>query len=152
VRKTGGWGGATSSSTAERLLFLHRKGAAPIDGGPVVIPGSRGAFSYLVVPGDDAAAIQEAAYSVAHGAGRKWTRSHALGVGSGRRRSARDLTTTALGGQVVCDDRALLFEEQPDAYKEIGRVVDDLVTARVARVVAVLRPVVTYKTRRFTGL
>jgi RNA-splicing ligase RtcB len=31
-------------------LWLHRKGAAPSDVGPVVIPGSRGAFSYLVQP------------------------------------------------------------------------------------------------------
>jgi hypothetical protein len=30
--------------------WLHRKGAAPSTQGPVVIPGSRGAFSYLAAP------------------------------------------------------------------------------------------------------
>ncbi|HSP79542.1 MAG TPA: RNA ligase RtcB family protein, partial [Myxococcaceae bacterium] len=32
-----------------RTRWLHRKGAAPSDAGPVVIPGSRGALSYLVL-------------------------------------------------------------------------------------------------------
>ena len=31
-------------------VWIHRKGAAPSDCGPVVIPGSRGAHSYLVKP------------------------------------------------------------------------------------------------------
>lgn len=31
-------------------LWLHRKGAAPSTEGPVVIPGSRGHMSYLVLP------------------------------------------------------------------------------------------------------
>jgi RNA-splicing ligase RtcB len=34
-------------------LHVHRKGAAPGDAGPVVIPGSRGTMSYVVVPRDE---------------------------------------------------------------------------------------------------
>ena len=61
---------------------------------------------------------------------------------------AEDLVRTDLGGAVVCEDRDLLFEEAPEAYKRIERVVGDLVDARVCEIVATLRPVVTYKTRR----
>ncbi|MBL8216431.1 MAG: RNA ligase RtcB family protein, partial [Bryobacterales bacterium] len=52
--------------------WLHRKGAAPSTAGAVLIPGSRGAFSYLVRPRE---ASEESAFSLAHGAGRKWSRS-----------------------------------------------------------------------------
>jgi RNA-splicing ligase RtcB len=36
-----------------KRYWLHRKGAAPSTEGPVVIPGSRGHFSYLVLPAAD---------------------------------------------------------------------------------------------------
>ena len=36
-----------------RKHWVHRKGAAPSDLGPIVIPGSRGARSYLVEPRGD---------------------------------------------------------------------------------------------------
>lgn len=55
--------------------WLHRKGAAPADCGLVVIPGSRGDFSYLVEPVPDHA--EDALCSLAHGAGRKWSRKDA---------------------------------------------------------------------------
>jgi release factor H-coupled RctB family protein len=42
----------------------------------------------------------------------------------------------------------LLYEEAPQAYKNINIVVDDLVQAGLAEVAAVLRPLVTYKVRR----
>jgi release factor H-coupled RctB family protein len=56
----------------DRTCWLHRKGAAPSTVGPVIIPGSRGAFTYLVAPRD---AGDKSAFSLAHGAGRKWSRS-----------------------------------------------------------------------------
>lgn len=127
--------------------WLHRKGAAPADQGPVVIPGSRGSFSYLVEP----VGPQEGnLWSLAHGAGRKWSRDTAAAkVG----RQVRDgkggldgLARTALGGRVVCEDKALLLEEAPPAYKDIDRVVGDLVEAGLVRVIAVYRPVLTFKT------
>ena len=55
-----------------RMLWLHRKGAAPSNRGLIVIPGSRGAASYVVLP---TGAQDENAFSVAHGAGRKLSRS-----------------------------------------------------------------------------
>ena len=54
---------------------------------------------------------------------------------------------TELGGRVVCEDRNLLYEEAPMAYKNIERVIRDLLEARLIRVIASLRPLLTYKTR-----
>lgn len=124
--------------------WLHRKGAAPADAGPVVIPGSRGDHSYLVDPlGDGRLNL----YSLAHGAGRKWQRSAAKGK-LGAKADASRLRRTKLGSRVICEDKELLFEEAPEAYKPIESVVAALERAGVIRVLAVLTPVLTYKTRR----
>jgi release factor H-coupled RctB family protein len=52
-----------------------------------------------------------------------------------------------LGGIVVCEDEDLIFEEAPSAYKDVDAVVQDLVDEGLARVIAVMNPVVTYKVR-----
>jgi release factor H-coupled RctB family protein len=124
--------------------WLHRKGAAPADRGLVAIPGSRGDFSYLVEPVADGA--DQALHSLAHGAGRKWSRSDAHAKLSQRFRIA-DLQRTALGSHVICEDRRLIYEEAPQAYKDIRRVVADLEHAGLVRVIARLRPLLSYKTR-----
>lgn len=124
--------------------FLHRKGAAPANAGPVVVPGSRGSFTYLLLPLNPSAA---SAFSLAHGAGRKWSRSDSRGRLEKRYR-ANDLTRTSLGSQVICEDKDLLFEEAPQAYRNIDIVIGDMVNAGLAEVIAVLRPLVTYKVRR----
>jgi len=109
----------------------------------VVIPGSRGALSYLVAPVGDG---RGSAHSLAHGAGRKWTRTSAR-ERMRERFTAESLTRTAFKSHVVCENKDLLFEEAPPAYKAIDRVVTDLVEAGLVRVVATLAPVLTYKTR-----
>jgi release factor H-coupled RctB family protein len=124
--------------------WLHRKGAAPSTHGPVLIPGSRGAFSYVVLPKEPTLA---SGLSLAHGAGRKWSRSDSRGR-LDKRFSAKDLVRTELGSYVICEDKDLLYEEAPQAYKNITVVIDDLVTAGLAEVVAILKPLVTYKVRR----
>jgi release factor H-coupled RctB family protein len=126
-----------------RELLLHRKGAAPADAGPVPIPGSRGALTWLVRPVGD---LDVSARSLAHGAGRKWKRSECKDRLRNRFRPD-DLLQTELGGRVVCDDRALLYEEAPQAYKRIDRVVGDLFDRGLVEVIATLRPQLTYKTR-----
>jgi release factor H-coupled RctB family protein len=126
---------------------LHRKGAAPADRGLVPIAGSRGTFTYLVQPLE---ASPDALASLAHGAGRKHDR------GSMERRirtepgRVQKLERTKLGSRVICTDRKLLIEEAPEAYKDIDRVVNDLETQGLAKVVAVLRPLITFKTARDT--
>ena len=124
--------------------WLHRKGAAPSSAGPVVIPGSRGAMSYLVEPVGEG---RESGYSLAHGAGRRWQRGSTRERLRGRYRPDQ-LQQTALGSLVICDDRDLLFEEAPEAYKDIDAVVGDLVDAGLCRVLAQLRPVITFKVAR----
>ncbi|WP_299193709.1 RNA ligase RtcB family protein [uncultured Erythrobacter sp.] len=127
--------------------WLHRKGAAPADKGLVIIPGSRGTMSYLVAPTSDEQKLDHALHSLAHGAGRKWARSDAKAKLS-KRYSQSELERTELGGRVICEDKSLIFEEAPQAYKNIEGVIGDLVDAGLVKVVAVLRPLISYKMRR----
>lgn len=134
-----------NSVTPHRDGWLHRKGAAPADKGLVVIPGSRGDMTYLVRPRLEGA--DEALHSLAHGAGRKWSRSEARDK-LVRRFSIGDLERTKLGSRVICEDRDLIYEEAPQAYKDIHQVVRDLEQAGLIDLIATLRPLITYKTRR----
>ncbi|MBL4674036.1 MAG: RNA ligase RtcB family protein [Arenicella sp.] len=124
--------------------WLHRKGASPSDSGALVIPGSRGTFSYLVQPLGEQL---NNAYSLAHGAGRKWVRSDVKGRLS-HKYKVDDLRKTNLGSVVICENKALIYEEAPQAYKNIDIVIQDMVDAELIKVLATLRPVITYKTRR----
>ncbi|WP_249166365.1 RNA ligase RtcB family protein [Bradyrhizobium sp. JYMT SZCCT0428] len=124
-------------------IMLHRKGAAASDRGLVPVPGSRGTLSYLVEP---LAAMQtEALASLAHGAGRKYDRASMHGRVRGKKSDVARLERNPYGGIVVCGDRCLLVEEAPEAYKNIDRVIADLVEFGLARVVATFRPLVTFK-------
>lgn len=134
-----------NSVTPHQGGWLHRKGAAPADRGLVVIPGSRGDLSYLVEPNQ--AFADASLHSLAHGAGRKWSRSDAHARLS-RCFKVSELERTALGGRVICEDRRLIFEEAPEAYKDIHNVIRDLADAGLVYVVATLRPLLSYKTRR----
>jgi release factor H-coupled RctB family protein len=141
------WNGCHNSisriSAGGETLWLHRKGAVQANVGPVVVPGTRGSLSFLLLPLGDGAAN---AWSLAHGAGRKWARSESRARMRERFRPA-ELVQTPLGGRVICEQRDLLYEEAPGAYKNIEAVVQDLVDARLASVIATLRPLLTYKTR-----
>ena len=124
-----------------RELIVHRKGAVVAEDAPIVIPGSRGALSYLVKPVGDGASH---AWSLAHGAGRKWSRSETR-LRMRERFGVMELVQTALGGRVICEERDLLYEEAPAAYKNIEAVIEDLVAAGLVSVIATLRPLLTYK-------
>ncbi|MCS8787274.1 RNA ligase RtcB family protein [Pseudomonas aeruginosa] len=122
--------------------WLHRKGATPADQGVLVIPGSRGDYSYLVEPVPSAQSL----FSLAHGAGRKWQRGECR-ERLAARFSVDQLGRTRLGSRVICGDRQLIYEEAPEAYKGIDSVVGALLEAGLLRLVARLKPVLTYKTR-----
>lgn len=122
--------------------WLHRKGATPSDQGLAVIPGSRGDFSYLVAP----IASEASLYSLAHGAGRKWMRSECKDR-LVKRYSPAQLSRTKLGSHVVCEDKHLIYEEAPEAYKPVDSIIASLEQAGLLTVLAKLRPVLTYKTR-----
>lgn len=133
-------------SSNQTNVHLHRKGAAPSDQGRVVIPGSRGTHSYLVEPLENNQ--ESSGYSLAHGAGRAMSRSKARQQFGDKYPDAERLKITEdLDSHVVCDDKQLLYEEHPQAYKAIDAVIDDLVEAKLIRVLAKMRPLITYKTR-----
>lgn len=142
------WDGCHNSITRREsdgeVVWLHRKGAVEAEGDFVVIPGSRGSMSYIVKPTGDG---ESHAWSLAHGAGRKWARSDAR-QRMRERFSVSELAQTPLGGRVICEERDLLYEEAPAAYKNIEAVIADLVGAGLVSVIATLRPLLTYKTRK----
>jgi len=141
------WDGCHNSIVSRELegetVWVHRKGAVAAESEAVVIPGSRGSLSYLVKPLGDG---ECRAWSLAHGAGRKWARSEAR-QRMRERFGMHQLTQTPLGGRVICEERDLLYEEAPAAYKNIEHVIQELVDAGLASVIATFRPLLTYKTR-----
>jgi len=143
------WDGCHNSITSREhegeTVWVHRKGAVAAETEAVVIPGSRGSLSYLVRPLGDG---ESRAWSLAHGAGRKWARSEAR-QRMRERFGMHQLTQTPLGGRVICGARDLLYEEAPAAYKNIEDVIQDLVDAGLVSVIATFRPLLTYKTRAY---
>ena len=87
------------------------------------------------------------AYSLAHGAGRKWTRTKALNKMKDKYHNPSALQETELGSQVICEDPELIYEEAPAAYKNVEEIIEDLKNVGLISVIASFKPVVTYKTR-----
>lgn len=121
--------------------WIHRKGAASSNNNLVIIPGSRGDHSFIVRPIKSDINLD----SLAHGAGRKWQRSSCR-CKLEKNFKVEDLKKTKMGSIVLCDDKDLLYEEAPQAYKKISSVIEDLEVHNLIQVVAVLSPIVTYKT------
>lgn len=132
-----------SNVYGDKILWVHRKGAIPCGRRRVIIPGSRGAFSYLVEP---QTGTMETGWSLSHGAGRKMSRSDAR-IKNSAKTTVEKLQRTALGSRVICDDRDLLLEEAPNAYKPIEQVIQDLLDNRMIKILATLRPVLTFKVK-----
>ena len=129
-------------SPAGNGCWLHRKGASEAETDrPLVIAGTRGSCSALVVPDGDPG---EYLHSLAHGAGRKWTR---LSTRTRMRDKydVRTLLKTRIGSKVVCPDKNLLYEEAPDAYKNIEHVIGDLQSFGLIRVAARFKPLLNCK-------
>jgi hypothetical protein len=51
------------------------------------------------------------------------------------------------GTWVICDEKQLVWEEAPEAYKDVYEVCDDLVREGVAEVIGWCRARVSYKVR-----
>ena len=58
--------------------------------------------------------------------------------------------TDLQGTWVICDEKDLVFEEAPDAYKDVQAVSQDLVDADAAQVVGWCRSRISYKVRNET--
>jgi release factor H-coupled RctB family protein len=134
----------TAAHIDDRQGWLHRKGATPGDQGLVMLPGSRDDYSYLIEPVTEAGALS--LHSLAHGAGRKWQRTDCKGR-LARIATPAQLSRTGMGGRVICNDKALIYEEAPQAYKSVDSVLDSLVGAGLVRLISRSKPVLTYKTR-----
>ena len=134
----------------ELELAVHRKGATrafpaghpelPEDyrsvGQPVIVPGSMGTASWLLV--GQQRAMELTFGSSSHGAGRRLSRSAAKKAARGRSID-RELEDRH-GVVVAAGDRGMLGEEMPEAYKDVDAVVGVLEMAGLARRVAKLRP------------
>jgi len=135
-------------------LVVHRKGATRAfppghpdlaarfqkTGQPVLVPGSMGTTSFVLVGTPQAMA--ETFGSTCHGAGRTMSRKAATRQTRGEqvqaelRRQGIFVQTGSLRG---------LAEEAPQAYKDVSLVVDSVVGAGLARKVARVRPIAVIK-------
>ncbi len=122
-------------------IYIHRKGAVSNTNGYVIIPGSRGSLTYIVKPAGD---FEKTAYSLSHGAGRKWARSLCKGKISDKY-NRDSIRQTDLKSRVVCHNTELLYKEAPEVYKNIGVIMDILKENELIEIVATLRPLITYK-------
>ncbi len=134
-------------------VIVHRKGATRAFGPgnpelcdeylsvgqPVIIPGSMGTASYVLV---GTAQSEESFGSSCHGAGRRMSRTQAKKQVNGselRTKLERE------GIHIQAGSMAGLAEEAPLAYKDVDSVVDIVHGAGLAKKVARLRPVVVIK-------
>ena len=139
-----------------RRYFVHRKGATrafdaarmrgtPFAdcGQPVLIPGSMGSASYVLLGCPESA---RSLYSVNHGAGRLLSRTAAAGKkGRPGLISDRSFRDSMSGICLICDDRRKVKEEAPGAYKDIEQVVAVVTGAGLALPVAKLKPLAVLK-------
>jgi tRNA-splicing ligase RtcB (3'-phosphate/5'-hydroxy nucleic acid ligase) len=132
-----------------RRVCVHRKGATRAFGPghpelpgryreigqPVLIPGSMGAASYVLVGMAESA--HRSFSSTCHGAGRSMSRTKAKKVMSGAELKG---SLESEGITVAASQWKLLAEEAPYAYKDVSQVVDACEGAGLSRKVARLRP------------
>ncbi len=133
-----------------RTVLVHRKGAtrsfpagAPDVpepyrelGQPVLIPGSMGTASYVLV--GNPTAMEQTFGTVCHGAGRALSRTAAK-KGRDAREETRRLEEQGI--IVRAETRDGILEEIPEAYKDIDAVIEVVHNAGLARRVARLRPI-----------
>ena len=133
-----------------RRVCVHRKGATrafPAGhpevparyrhvGQPVFIPGDMGRYSFVAVGA--AGAMRESFGSTCHGAGRVLGRKAAV-----RQLAGRDIAEELRRAGIIvrAQDRSLLAEEAPVAYKDVADVVAICDAAGLSRRVARMRPI-----------
>jgi len=124
----------------ETEVAVHRKGATrAFEGQPVLIPGSMGTASYVLVGQKQG---EQAFYSTNHGAGRTMSRHEAM-----RRISGQEvIKQLAQKGIIIkCHSQRGIAEEAPLAYKNIDNVVEVVHNAGLSRKVARLVPLAVIK-------
>lgn len=139
-----------------KVHLVHRKGATRAlpaghfmninaykeTGHPALIPGSMGTSSYIMVGKEEG---DKNFYSICHGAGRLRSRS-----------ATKELVTVdefASAMKVGQDDEILInqrmlesvLDESPQAYKDVDQIIDSVVGANLAEVVAQCNPMAVIK-------
>lgn len=128
---------ATLFQRGGEQLLVHRKGAARVEAGkPLIIPGSMGTASYLLVGCEKAE--QETFGTCAHGAGRVMSRSQAK-----KQVEGHALREQLEGQGILARTKSYsgLAEEAPFAYKDVDAVIRVVDAVGLARPVARLVPV-----------
>ncbi len=137
-----------------KKLYVHRKGATRAFpsfhpelpqhyqsvGQPVIIPGTMGTSSYVLVGTEKAMA--ETWGSTCHGAGRTMSRHQAIKATQGRC-LAEELARQGVIARAA--SRSGLAEEMPGAYKDVDEVVAVVEGAGLSRKVARLIPLAVMK-------
>ncbi len=134
----------------DRKVYVHRKGATRAFGPgyeevpevyrkvgqPVIIPGSMGTASYLLVGTEKA--MSETFGSTAHGAGRMLSRHAAL-----KRFRSNQVKNDLLSKDIHLKAGSMkgIAEEAPDVYKNIDEVVEVSHQAGIGRLVARMVPI-----------
>jgi tRNA-splicing ligase RtcB len=135
-------------------LCVHRKGATRAFaagrselppkyrdiGQPVIIPGSMGTASYMLLGLEGA--MKKSFGSTCHGAGRQMSRSRATHTWTGEE-IARNLSLKNI--MVKSTESDLLAEEAPGAYKDVDEVVKSVEMAGLSRIVARMVPLAVVK-------
>ncbi|MGZ8868489.1 MAG: RtcB family protein, partial [Thermoanaerobaculia bacterium] len=124
-----------------RSMVVHRKGATrAFPGQPVLIPGSMGTSSYLLVGREKA--LTETFGSSCHGAGRVMSRAEAK-----RKINAQELKARLESMGIVAEAGSTkgLVEEAPEAYKDVDAVVEVVAQAGIAGKVARIKPIAVVK-------
>ena len=124
-----------------RSMVVHRKGATrAFPGQPVLIPGSMGTSSYLLVGREKA--LTETFGSSCHGAGRVMSRAEAK-----RKINVQELKARleSMGIVTAAGSTKGLVEEAPEAYKDVDAVVDVVAQAGIAGKVARIKPMAVIK-------
>jgi len=131
----------------KKKLVVHRKGAtrafpssvlrgyfASI-GQPVLVPGSMGTASYLLIAKPKS--MELAFGSCCHGAGRLLSRSQAK-----KKISGSELKASLSKKGIFVEAKSIndLAEESPEAYKDIHQVVDIVATLDIAQPIARTKP------------
>ncbi|RKZ38547.1 MAG: RtcB family protein, partial [Candidatus Parabeggiatoa sp. nov. 3] len=123
---------------SEGAGWITRKGACPAHTGqPVIIPGSMGTPSYLLIGKGN----PDFLCSASHGAGRLHSRFELNRKGADKSEAALGLT----GVDCITLRAERRIEEAPAAYKPIQPIIDIQVAADMISVVAHLKPVLTFK-------
>lgn len=132
---------SASSQRKSVSLLVHRKGATrAFPDQPVLIPGSMGTASYVLVGAQKS--LELSFGTTCHGAGRRMSRTRA------KKEVRGDALKRELEGRgiaVAAGSLSGLAEEAPQAYKNIDEVVQVVNSLGIARAVARLVPIAVVK-------